>query len=146
MAEVVGLVAGVTSLIAFTSETSKACNKLAISISSFKNAPVDIQKISAELLDLAQILDLFQSVLQPLRGGKVHEQAHADFIQRILARVRDDVQKIAELLVSVQAKARGRNAKGRARWVFMKDDVASMMTTIDRQKQTLLMQVNMFNL
>ena len=146
MAEVIGLVASVTSLIAFTSETSKACNKLAKSISLFKIAPADIQKISVELLDLVQILDLFQSVLQPLRDGKAQEQVHADFIQRSLARVRDDVQKVADLLFSVQSKARGRNTKGRAKWVFIKEDVASMMTMIDRQKQTLLMQVNMLNM
>ena len=53
------------------------------------------------------------------------------------------MQKIADLLVSVQSKARERNPKGRAKWIVMKDDIASMITIVDRQKRNLLMQVNL---
>ena len=146
MAEVLGLVASVASLIALISETSKACNKLAKNIKIFINAPADVQKISAELLDLAQVLELFQSILQPIHGGRAGENAHVDFIERSLARVRTDVQEISDLLVSVQSKARSRNAKGRVKWVIMKNDITSMMGIVDRQKQNLLMQVNVLNL
>lgn len=146
MAEIIGLVASVASLVAFTSETSKACNKLAKGIACIEKAPAEIQKVSTQLLDLAQILELIQSVLQPLREGTAGEKRHVDFIERSLARIRNDVQKVADLLVSMQPKARSRNTKGRAKWVYKKEDVASMMAVVERQKQTLLTQLNLFNL
>ena len=146
MAEIVGLVASVASLVAFTSETSKTCSKLAKGITCFENAPAEIQKIGTELLDLAQILEIFQSVLQPLRNGTAGEQRHVDFIERSLARVRNDVQKVADLLISMQPKARSRNTKGRAKWVYKKADVGSMMAVVERQKQTLLTQLSLLNL
>ncbi len=112
----------------------------------FENAPAEIQKIGTELLDLAQILELFESVLQPLRNGAAGEKRHVDFIERSLARIRNDVQKVADLLVSLQPKARIRNTKGRAKWACKKEDVASMMAVVERQKQTLLTQLNLLNL
>ena len=146
MAEIIGIVASVTSLITFTYETSKACTKLAKCINTFGNASAEIQQVCAELLDLAQILELLQSVLQPLHDGKAEEQEREDIIGRSLTRIRNDVQKVADLLLSVQPKTRGRNLKGRAKWVYKKNDVASTITIIDRQKQTLLTQMNLLNL
>ena len=146
MAKILGLVASVASLVAFTSETSKTCNKLAKGITCFQNASAETRKVGTELLDLAQILELFQSVLQPLRNGTAGEQRNVDFIERSLARTRNDVQEVADLLISMQSKATRRNTKGRAKWVYKKVDVASMMAVVERRKQTLLTQLSLLNL
>ena len=145
MAEVIGLVASIASLIAFTSETSKACHKLAEGIASFKNAQIDIQKISVELLDSAQILELIESVLQPLQEDEAGVQGHLDFVERSLARIKTCVQEIAEVLVAAQPTARGSSTKTRAKWMYKKSDITSMTAIIDRQKQGLLLQFNLLN-
>ena len=145
MAEVIGLVASVASLIAFTSETSKACHKLAKGITNFKNATADIESIGVELLDLAQVLELIESVLQPLQDGKVGLQGHVDLVERSLARIKTGVQNIADVLTAVQPTARGSSTKGRAKWMYKKNDITSMMTIIDTQKQGLLLQFNILN-
>ena len=145
MAEVIGLVASVASLIAFTSETSKACHKLAKRIAIFQNAQTDTQKIGVELLDLAQVLELIESVLQPLQDGKVGLQDHANLVERSLVRIKTGVQDIADALIAVQPTARGSSTKGRAKWMYKKNDITSMMTIIDKQKQGLLLQFNILN-
>ena len=145
MAEAIGLVASVASLIAFTSETSKACHKLAESIASFKYAQTDIRNISAELLDLAQILELIESVLQPLQDDKSGVQGHVDLVDRSLARIKTSVQKIADILNAIQPPARGGSTRTRAKWMYKKNDIESIMAVIDRQKQGLLLQFNLLN-
>lgn len=145
MAEVIGLVASVASLIAFTSETSKACHKLAESIVSFKNAQTDIQKISVELLDLAQILELIESVLQPLRDDKVGVQGYVDSVERNLARIKTSVQEIADILNAIRPTARGGSTRTRAKWMYKKNDIESMKAVIERQKQGLLLQFNLLS-
>ena len=145
MAEVIGLVASVASLIAFTSETSKACHKLAESTASFKNAQTDIRNISAELLDLAQILELIESVLHPLQDDKIGVQGHVDLVDRSLARIKTSVHEIADILTAVQPTAKGSSTRIRAKWMYKKNGIESMMAVIDKQKQGLLLQFNLLN-
>ena len=145
MAEVIGLAASIASLIAFTSETSKACHKLAGSIARFKNAQTDIQNISVELLDLAQILELIESVLQPLQEDKAGVQGHLELVERSLARIKTGVQEIADVLVAARPTARGSSTKTRAKWMYKKSEIASKIAIIDRQKQGLLLQFNLLN-
>ena len=145
MAEVIGLIASVASLIAFTSETSKACHKLAEGIASFKNAQTDIQKISVDLLDLAQILELIESVLQPLQEDKAGVQGHLALVERSLARIKTGVEEVADILITAQPTTRGSSTKARAKWIYKKSDIASMIAIIDRQKQGLLLQFYLLN-
>ena len=145
MAEVIGLVASVASLIAFTSETSKACHKLAKRITSFRNATTDMESVGVELLDLAQVLELIESVLQPLQDSEVGVQGHVDLVERSLARIKTGVQDVADMLIAVQPAPRGSSTKGRAKWMYKKNHIASMMTIINKQKQGLLLQFNVLN-
>ena len=94
MAEVLNLFTSVTFLIPLTSKTSKTYNKLTKNINFFVNIPIHAQKVSTKLIDLAQVLELFQSFRQPLDDGGAGEDAHVDFIERSLTRVRTDVQEI----------------------------------------------------
>ena len=145
MAEVIGLIASVTSLIAFASETSKACHKLAETIISFKNAPTDIQKVGVELLDLAQILELIESVLQQLQDGKLDLQGHLEVVQRRVSRIKTGIKEIADVLVAVQPTASGSSTKSRAKWIYKKSEIASMIAIIDREKHGLLLQFDLLN-
>ncbi|KAM0798423.1 hypothetical protein BDR22DRAFT_964768, partial [Usnea florida] len=145
MAEVIGLMASVASLIAFTSETSKACHKLAERIASFKNATTDMQQIGVELMDIVQVMKLIESVLQPLQDGEVGLRVRVDMVERSLARIKTGVEDIADILAAAQPTARDSNTKFRTRWMQEKDDVTSMMTIINKQKQELLLQFNLLN-
>jgi len=77
MAEIVGLLASTASLISLAHETCKLCNNLRKDIACFRNAPAEVSRLSSELLDLAQLLDLISCVLQPLHDRKAVDEVVA---------------------------------------------------------------------
>jgi hypothetical protein len=77
MAEIVGLLASTASLISLAHETCKLCNNLRKDIACFRNAPAEVSRLSSELLDLAQLLDLISCVLQPLHDRKAVDEVLA---------------------------------------------------------------------
>ena len=91
MAEIIGIIASISSLISFASVTSKACDQIVKEIKCFKNAPTSIQIMGAELLDLAQTFDLVHSVLHQVQRHQAIKYEHVVFVERAISGLRVEV-------------------------------------------------------
>ncbi len=143
MAEIVGLLASTASLISLAHETCKLCNNLRKDIACFRNAPAEVSRLSSELLDLAQLLDLISCVLQPLHDRKAVDEVHISVVHVTLSGLKEDICRVSE---SIQPLPTKRSTKGRIKWVYRKEEVAASMVAIDRHKQSLLTKLSVIYL
>lgn len=147
MAEVLGVIGGVASLVALAQETFQACNKLAKFVKLYKNASSDISGLCDELSDLSQTISLVQVALQTSRDLSVPDEDAAIGIERTLAGLQKDLDAIEKTITASQHQPTSRkNAKARLKWAFKRTDIISAMTTIGRKKQTLLTKLSLMHM
>ena len=147
MAEVLGIIGGVASLVALTQETFQACNKLSKLVKLYKNASSDISDLCDELSDLSQTISLVQVALQTSRDQSLPDEDTAIGIERTLAGLQKDLDAIERTMTAGQHQPAPRqNTKARLKWAFKRADIISAMTTIGRKKQTLLTKLSLMHM
>lgn len=147
MAEVLGLVGSVASLVALAQETAQACNKLARFVRLYKNASSEISDLSDELCDMSHTVNLVRVTLQVSREKPTVVEDATIGLERTLAALQKDLNVIEEMISAVDHQPKTRNnSKVRLKWAFKKADIISAMTTISRKKQTLLTKLSLMHM
>ena len=147
MAEVLGILGSVASLVALAQETAQACNKLAKFVRLYKNASSDILDLCDELSDLSHTVSLVHVTLQTSRDQSKPNEDAISGLERTLAGIQKDLDAIEEMITAVDHQPNTRkNSKSRLKWAFKKADIVSVMTTIGRKKQTLLTKLSLMHM
>ena len=147
MAEVLGIIGSVASLVALAQETAQACNKLAKFVRLYKNASSDILDLYDELSDLSHTVSLVHVALQTSRDQSTSNEDATIGLERTLAGIQKDLDAIEEMITAVHHQPNTRkNYKGRLKWAFKEADIISAMTTIGRKKQTLLTKLSLMHM
>ena len=147
MAEILGIVGGVASLVALAQETAQACNKLAKFVKLYKNASSDISDLCDELSDLSHTVSLVHVTLQNCRGQSTPDEDATIGLAMTLAGLQKDLDAIKQTITALNHRPHSRRkAKGRLKWAFEKVDITSAMDTISRKKQTLLTKLNIMHM
>ena len=147
MAEILGIVGSVASLVALAQETAQACNHLARFVRLYKNASSDISDLCDELSDLSHTVSLVHAMLQTSRDQSTPDEDATIGLARTLAGLQKDLDAIEKTITTLNQQPHSRrNAKGRLKWAFEKVDITSAMDTISRKKQTLLTKLNIMHM
>ena len=147
MAEILGIVGSVASLVALAQETTHACNRLAKFVRLYKNASSDIEDLFDELSDLSHTVSLVRVTLQ-----SVHDQSTSDVdatlgLERTLAGIQKDLDTIEVMMTPYDPQSNTRKtSKDKFKWAFKEADIISAMTTIGRKKQTLLTKLSLMHM
>ena len=147
MAEVLGIIGSVASLVALAQETAQACNKLAKFVRLYKNASSDILDLCDELSDLSHTVSLVHVTLQTSRDQSKPDEDATIGLERTLAGLQKDLDAIEEMITAVDHQPNTRkNSKSRLKWAFKEADIISAMATIGRKKQTLLTKLSLMHM
>ena len=139
MAEILGIVGSLGSLVALSKDTVQACNKLAKLVRTYRKAATEAAALSDELSDLSKTIDLIQDLLGNFRDRSDGFDVAALQIDKTLIDLQKDFQIIEEATAAVSHHnpASHIDAKQRFHWVFKKAEITTVMPKISRKHQTL---------
>lgn len=147
MAEIIGIVGSVASLVALAQETAQACNKLAKFVRLYKNASSDISDLCDEIFDVSHTVSLVHVTLLTSRDQSTLDENATIGLARTLAGLQKDLDAIKEMITAVNLQPHSRrSAKGKLKWAFEKVDITSAMDAMSRKKQTLLTKLNIMHM